>query len=101
MREQTCHIKEGEQYSQLEGANLHTCCKLPYYWNVCWTPKLRIKYTWGFMHEFWTISTANMTYTRLQNYIDMVVGEHEIQTFNVGDTIMLFTLSIEQDKQNW
>ena len=53
------------------------------------------------MHEFWTISTANMTYTRLQNYIDMVVGEHEIQTFNVGDTIMLFTLSIEQDKQNW
>ena len=30
------------------------------------------------MHEFWTISTANMTYTRLQNYTNMVVGKHRI-----------------------
>ena len=35
------------------------------------------------MHEVWTISTANMTYTRLQNYTNMMVDEHGIQTFGV------------------
>ena len=45
------------------------------------------------MHEFWTISTANMRYTRLQNYTRMVVGKHGIQAFeNCGccDTILTF-----------
>ena len=28
------------------------------------------------MHEFWTIPTANMTYTRSQTYTDVVVDEH-------------------------
>ena len=32
------------------------------------------------MHEFWTIPTAMMMYTRLQNYTTMVVDEHRIQT---------------------
>jgi hypothetical protein len=27
--------------------------------------------------------TANMMYTRSQNYTNMVIGEHEIQTFEV------------------
>ena len=36
------------------------------------------------------------TYIRLQNYTNMVVGKHIIQTLSVGDTIMLFTISIEQ-----
>ena len=36
------------------------------------------------MPGFWTIPTATMTYTRLQNYTNMMVGEHEIQTFKVA-----------------
>jgi hypothetical protein len=32
----------------------------------------------GFMHEFWTISTVNVTYTRSQDYTNMMVGKHEI-----------------------
>ena len=31
------------------------------------------------MHELWTISTANMTRTRLQDYTNLVVGKHRIQ----------------------
>ena len=31
------------------------------------------------MHEFWTIPIVNMKSTRLQNYTNMVVGEHEIR----------------------
>ena len=30
------------------------------------------------MHESWAIPTVNMTYTRSQNYTNMMVGEHEI-----------------------
>ena len=48
------------------------------------------------MHEFWTISTIDMTYTRLQNYTNMVVGEHGIQTFKVG-VIMLLLLLLSFD----
>ena len=36
-----------------------------------------------FMREFWTISTANLMYTRLQNHTNMAVSEHGIQTFKV------------------
>ena len=35
------------------------------------------------MHEFWTIPTANIMDTRLQNHKIMVVGEYEMQTFEV------------------
>jgi hypothetical protein len=35
------------------------------------------------MDEFWTIPTADVTYTRSQNYTNVMVGEHEIQTFEV------------------
>ena len=36
------------------------------------------------MHDFWTISTANMMYTRSLNYSKfMVAGKHGIQTFEV------------------
>ena len=41
------------------------------------------------MHEFWTIPTSNMTYIRLQNYANMVVGKHEIQTFEVVVVVLL------------
>ena len=38
-----------------------------------------------FTHDFWTIPSANMTFTRSQqNYTTSVlVGEHEVQTFEV------------------
>ena len=49
-------------------------------------------YIFGFMHEFWTILTANMTYTKLQNYTNMLVGEHEIQTFKVMVVLLLLLL---------
>ena len=41
------------------------------------------------MHEFWTIPTANMTYTRSQNYTNMVVDKHGIQTFEVVVVVLL------------
>ena len=44
------------------------------------------------MHEFWTIPTANMRYTRLQNYTNMVVGKHGIQTFKVVVVVLLLLL---------
>ena len=44
------------------------------------------------MHDFWTISTATMMYTRSQNYTNMVVGEHGIQTFEV---VVVMLLSID------
>ena len=44
------------------------------------------------MHDFWTISTATMMYTRSQNYTNMVVGEHGIQTFEV---VIVMLLSID------
>jgi hypothetical protein len=48
------------------------------------------------MHDFWTIPTANMTYTRLQNYTNMVVGKHGIQIFEVVvGVLLLFLLSLD------
>ena len=43
------------------------------------------------MHDFWTIPTASMTYTRSQNYTNMVVGEHGIQTFKVVVVVLLIS----------
>ena len=42
------------------------------------------------MHEFWTNPTVIMTYTRSQNYTNMVVGEHGMQTFEVVVVMLLF-----------
>ena len=45
------------------------------------------------MHEFLTIPIANMTYTRLHNYANMVGGEHGIHTFQVMvDMLLLWML---------
>ena len=41
------------------------------------------------MHEFWIIPIVNMTYTRSQNYTNMVVGEHGIQTFELVVVVLL------------
>jgi hypothetical protein len=35
------------------------------------------------MHDMWEIPTANTTYTKSQNNVNMVVGEHGIQAFIV------------------
>lgn len=35
------------------------------------------------MHEVWVIPMANMTYTRSQNYINMVFSEHEIHPLKI------------------
>ena len=48
--------------------------------------------SFGFIHEFWTIPIANMTYTRSQYYLDMVVGEHGIQMFKVVVVVFLVLL---------
>ena len=49
----------------------------------------RILSIFGFVHEFWKMPTANMTYTRLQNYTNLMVGKHGIQTFEVMIVILL------------
>ena len=36
-----------------------------------------------------------MTHTRLQNYTNMVVGEHEIETFEVVVVVLLLLLSFD------
>ena len=41
------------------------------------------------MNEIWETLTANMTYARSQNYTNMVVGKHEIQTFKVVVLVLL------------
>ena len=41
------------------------------------------------MCDFWTIPTAAMTYTRSQNYTNIAVGKHGIQTFKVVVVMML------------
>ena len=46
----------------------------------------------GYMHEFWTILIVNMTYVRLQNYTNVMVGKHGIQTFNVVIVVLLLLL---------
>ena len=37
-------------------------------------------------------SSCNMMYTRLQNYTNMVVGEHGIQTFRLVINVLLLLL---------
>jgi hypothetical protein len=44
------------------------------------------------MREFWTMPTANMMYTQSQNYTNMLVGEHGIQTFELVIVILLLVL---------
>jgi hypothetical protein len=44
------------------------------------------------MYESWTILTANMTYTRSQNYTNIVIGEHRVQDFEVVVVVLLFLL---------
>ena len=46
----------------------------------------------GFMHEYWIISHVNVTYIRLKFYTNMVVNEHEIQTFKIVVIVLLFLL---------
>lgn len=45
------------------------------------------------MHGLWTIPTVNMTYTRSENYTNMVVGKNEIQIFKVVIIVLLFLSS--------
>jgi hypothetical protein len=54
--------------------------------------QIRINYDlsiFGLKCKFWTIPTVNVMYTRSQNYIDMVVGEHVIQTFKVAVVVVV------------
>ena len=44
------------------------------------------------MHDFGTIPTANMTYTKSQNYTNMVDGKHGIQTFKSVVVVLLLLL---------
>ena len=44
------------------------------------------------MHQFWTVPTVNMTYTRSQDYTNMVVDKHGIQTFKIVVVVLLFLL---------
>jgi hypothetical protein len=46
------------------------------------------------MHEIWTILTANMTYIRSQNYINMVGGAHGNQTFEVVVVVLLLLFDV-------
>ena len=39
----------------------------------------KVMHIFGYMHGFFIILTANMTYTRSQNYTNTVVGKHDIQ----------------------
>jgi len=45
------------------------------------------------MHAIWKIPTVNMIYTRSQNYTNMMVDKHEIQSFEVVIIALLFLLS--------
>jgi hypothetical protein len=46
------------------------------------------------MHEFWTVSTSNMTYPRLQTYTNTVAGKHGRQTFEVVVVMLLFDVFV-------
>ena len=46
------------------------------------------------MHESWTLPTANMTYTRSQNYTNMVVGKHGIPTFSCARYVVAFVVVV-------
>ena len=45
------------------------------------------------MLEFWTNPTVNTTYTISQNYTNMIVGEHGMQTFEIV-VVVLFLLMV-------
>ena len=62
-----------------------------FYWLIC-KPLNWVLSKFGFMHEFWTISTIIVAYTRSKNYTNMVVFEHEIQTFEIMVVVLLFLL---------
>jgi hypothetical protein len=47
-----------------------------------------------FMHEILTTPTTNMTYIGSQNYTNMVVGEHGIQTFEPIIVMLLFCVIV-------
>jgi hypothetical protein len=49
-------------------------------------------YIFGFMHEFWTIPTTDMTNTRSQNYTNMMVGEHRTQKVKVMVVMLLLLM---------
>lgn len=49
------------------------------------------------MLEYWTIPTANITYTILQNYTTMVVGKDEIQPFEVKVVVLIFLMLLFDD----
>jgi hypothetical protein len=53
---------------------------------------VEIGFMYSSIYEFWRILTSNMTYTRLQKYTNLVVGEHEIQTFKVVTSVLLLLL---------
>jgi hypothetical protein len=44
------------------------------------------------MIAFWTLPTTNMIDTTSQNYINLVVGEHGIQTFKIVVVVLLLLL---------
>ena len=46
------------------------------------------------MQKSWTTPTANMTYTRSQNYTNMVVDKHGIQTFEILVVVLLRLLKL-------
>ena len=46
----------------------------------------------GFTHELWTIPTTNMMDARSQNYTNMVVDKHGMQTFEVVVVVLWILL---------
>jgi hypothetical protein len=46
----------------------------------------------GFPHKLWIISTTNVMYTRLQNYTNLMIDKHELQTFEVVVVVLLLVL---------
>ena len=49
----------------------------------------------GFMHDFWIIPFANMTYTRSPNYTNMVVDKHGRQTIqSCGCCVAAFAIVV-------
>ena len=52
---------------------------------------------YGDMYEFWSIPTSNMMYARSQKYTNMVIDEHEIQTFEVVFVVFLLLLLLSFD----
>ena len=44
------------------------------------------------MYELFIITTANETYTKSQNYTNMVIGKHGIQPFKNVIVVLLFVV---------